>query len=307
MMQRPPDTRLLHTFVTVAREGNVSRAAAKLFLTQPAVSLQIKELQTQVQLELFTRTRTGVNLTRDGQVLLAYAERALDGLQDFTAAAQRIGSRVQGPLRIGTIIDAEFTRLGAFLQELVQHSPDIRPELLHGMSGTTLARLLAGDIDVGYYIGDAAADAQALQTKTRLRVSSRVLTRFSYRVVAPAGWEDRVRGRDWPELVDLPWVLTPAESAHSRLLKATLEPLGLQQRGVAMVDQEASMLALVRSGVGLTLARDAMAIHASQTDGLAVADAVALDTELCFITVERSSQSPAVDAAIAAIRRAWRR
>ena len=305
MTKRPLDARLLRTFAAVAREGNVSRAAGKLFLSQPAVSLQLKELQSLLQLELFTRTSTGVVLTADGQALLAHAERALEGLDDFTAAAQRLGSRVRGKLRIGTILDPEFTRLGAFLHELVLHAPDIRPELQHGMSGTTLARLLQGEIDVGYYIGDATADARALRADGK--VHGEVLTRFTYRVVAPAGWEQRVQGKDWPALVELPWILTPPESVHARLLQATLEPIRLKQKGVALVDQEASMLALVRSGVGLALARDAAAIHASQSEGLAIADRVALDTQLCFIARAPARRSPVVEAALAAIARAWRR
>jgi DNA-binding transcriptional LysR family regulator len=307
MTSRPVDTRLLHAFVVVAREGNISRAAARLFLSQPAVSLQLKELQALLQLELFVRTSAGVALTRDGQALLPYAERALDQLGDVHAAAQRLAARVLGKLRIGTILDPEFTRLGAFLRELVSQAPDIRPELQHGMSGTSLARLLAGEIDVGYYIGDAAADAAALPgSRKRVALLSRPLTPFAYRVVAPPGWQPRVQGQDWPALVELPWILTPPDSVHARLLAATLEPLGLRQKGVALVDQEASMLALVRSGVGLALARDAVAMQASQSEGIAVADRVLLQTQLCFITRAGARRSPVVDAALAAIERAWR-
>lgn len=305
MTIRPPDARLLRTFAAVAREGNVSRAAAKLFLSQPAVSLQLKELQSLLQLQLFTRTSTGVVLTRDGQALLAHAERALEGLDDFAAAAQRLGSRIRGKLRVGTILDPEFTRLGAFLHELVLHAPDIRPELQHGMSGTTLARLHAGEIDVGYYIGDSLGDARAQRAVGT--VHAEVLTRFTYRVVAPPGWEQRVQGKDWPTLVDLPWILTPPESVHARLLAARLDPLGVRQKGVALVDQEASMLALVRSGVGLALARDATAMQASQSEGLVIVDGVALETQLSFIARASARRSPVVDAALAAIARAWRR
>lgn len=307
MTQRPIDTRLLHTFVTVAREGNVSRAAQRLFLSQPAVSLQLKELQGQLQLELFTRGSAGVALTADGQALLAHAERVLDGLADFAVAAQRLNARMRGKLRIGTILDPEFTRLGAFLQELVAQAPDIHPELRHGMSGNTLERLLAREIDVGYYVGDAAADAAALRAGAKaVKLHSEVLTQFSYRVIAPRGWEARVQGRDWGGLMELPWIVTPPGSVHARLLAAALEPLGLKQRGVALVDQEVSMLALVRSGVGLALARDAKAIQLSQSEGLVVADGVQLPTALCFIARASAPRSPLVAAAWSAIERAWR-
>lgn len=155
-------------------------------------------------------------------------------------------------------------------------------------------------------MGDAATDAKALRPGHRVAIGSEVLTRFSYRVIAPPGWNARVAGRDWQALVNLPWILTPPESVHARLLAAALDPLGLKQKGVAFVDQESSMLAMVRSGVGLALARDAVAIQASQSEGLVVADQVALHTQLCFVVRGGSKAAPVVEAALSAIARAWR-
>ncbi|MGR9580682.1 LysR family transcriptional regulator, partial [Pandoraea sputorum] len=67
----------LRAFVAIAREGNLTRAAQRLHLTQPAVSLQVKALQEALRLTLFTRTAQGLALTRDGQALLPLAERML--------------------------------------------------------------------------------------------------------------------------------------------------------------------------------------------------------------------------------------
>lgn len=308
MSSRPIELRLLQTFVTVAREGNVSRAAEKLFLSQPAVSQQLKELRRFTGLALFTRTATGVVLTREGSALLAHAERVVAGALDFSVAAQRLGQGVRGRLRIGTILDPEFTRLGAFLHELVNHAPEIEAELQHGTSGAVLAKLVAREIDVGYYVGDALRDAASLQKTPRptAPVHAEVLTQFTYRVIAPRGWGPRVLGRDWAELVRLPWILTPADSVHARLLAAVLEPRGLKQQRVALVDQEASMLALVRSGVGLSLARDSIAIRESQSEGLVVADRVQLETTLSFVCRSAARDTPVVEAALAALTRAWR-
>lgn len=66
------DLTLLRAFATVAREGNLTRAAAQLHLTQPAVSLQIKHLQETLGVALFTRTSRGLALTRDGQTPVSY-------------------------------------------------------------------------------------------------------------------------------------------------------------------------------------------------------------------------------------------
>lgn len=309
MSSRPIELRLLQTFVVVAREGNVSRAAEKLFLSQPAVSLQLKELARFTGLDLFTRTASGMALTREGGALLAHAERVLEGAADFSVAAQRLARGVRGRLRIGTILDPDFTRLGSFLHELVNHAPEIEPELQHGTSGSVLAKLLAREIDVGYYLGDAQADAAGLD-KGRGRgtvLHAQVLTAFTYRVVAPRGWGPRVLGREWEALVQLPWILTPADSVHARLLAGVLAPLRLKQQQVALVDQEESMLALVRSGVGLSLARDAIAMRESQSEGLVVADRVHLDTTLTFICRSAALRTPVVEAALSALGRAWRR
>src|SRR5260370_13724851 len=108
------DLILLRAFVTVAREGNLTRAAVQLHLTQPAVSLQIKNLQEALGVTLFTRTSHGLSLTRDGQALLPHAERALAAAGDVQRAAAMLRQEVRGRLRIGTILDPEFLRLRGF-------------------------------------------------------------------------------------------------------------------------------------------------------------------------------------------------
>ena len=307
-MSKGLDLRALRAFVVTANEGNVSRAAGKLHLTQPAVSLQLRQLADITGIELFTRTSNGVLLTRDGATLLPHAERALQAQADFLQAALRLKGSIRGTLRVGTILDPEFTRLGAFLRELVAVAPELRPELHQGMSGEVMEGLLAGELDVGYTI--VASPRVQRQRKTTGSRDERLhlepLARFTYRVVAPPGWGPQVRGRDWPELVRLPWVMTPPASVHYRLLAATLQPLGLSQNGVAQVDQESSMLALVRSGVGLSLARDALAMQESQAHGLAVADRVSLDAVLGFACKVKDRQNDAVQCAFDALARVWR-
>ena len=306
-MSKTLDLRALRAFVVAAQEGNISRAADKLRLSQPAVSLQLKQLGRITGLELFTRMPKGVLLTRDGASLLPHAERALHAHAEFMQAAARMKGTVRGSLRVGTILDPEFTRLGAFLRELVALAPEVRPELHQGMSGQVLDAVLRGDLDVGYTIsaGQTAPRPGAVGSQPE-RLLVEPLTRFTYRVVAPPGWEPQVRGREWPELVRLPWILTPPASVHHRLLAAVLEPLGLRQNGVAQVDQEASMLALVRSGVGLCLARDSQAIHESQAHGLAVADRVALDAVLGFVCLQHLRHAGVVQCAFDALARVWR-
>ncbi|WP_049120640.1 LysR family transcriptional regulator, partial [Burkholderia cenocepacia] len=167
------DLTLLRAFATVAREGNLTRAAAQLHLTQPAVSLQIKHLQETLGVALFTRTSRGLALTRDGQTLLPHAERALAAAADVQRAAAALRHEVRGRLRIGTILDPGFLRLGGFLRALVETHPQIETALRHGMSGWVIEQVRARALDVGYYIGrpeeDSPRDEALFHTVTLTR------------------------------------------------------------------------------------------------------------------------------------------
>jgi DNA-binding transcriptional LysR family regulator len=314
----PADPHTLRAFVAVAREGNVSRAAQRLHLSQPAVSLQLKSLAASTGLQLFTRTPHGLALTRDGAALLPQAEKALAALADFGHAAQNLQSSVRGQLRIGTILDPEFTRLGAFLKELVESAPQIGTELRQGMSGDVLAQISRGALDVGFFlalpqqlppdVGPDQALALAERAGAAMEFAARPLTRFTYRVLAPAGWGPQVLGRDWKALAALPWLATPAASAHHRLLAGVFglgSLTGVEPRRVALVDQEASMLDLVKSGVGLSLVRDSIAIRESQARGLVIADRVSLDCTLSFVCLQARRSEPVIASAWAALDAVW--
>ncbi|ABK06835.1 transcriptional regulator, LysR family [Burkholderia cenocepacia HI2424] len=296
------DLTLLRAFATVAREGNLTRAAAQLHVTQPAVSLQIKHLQETLGVALFTRTSRGLALTRDGQTLLPHAERALAAAADVQRAAAALRHEVRGRLRIGTILDPGFLRLGGFLRALVETHPQIETALRHGMSGWVIEQVRAQALDVGYYIGrpeeDSPRDDALFHTVT--------LTRFEYRVLAPAGWKERVqRAHDWRALAALPWIWTPPASAHHRLLSRRFAAAGAQPVKVAEVDQEQSMLDLVKSGIGLTLARDSTALAEAHAHALTIVEPVTVPTELTFVTLAARRDEPAIAAALRLIEAQW--
>lgn len=285
----------LRAFVTVAKEGNLTRAAARLNLTQPAVSLQIKALQHGLQLQLLTRGPGGMMLTDDGEKLLPFAERILDALAEFRQGAQRLNSTLTGALSIGTILDPEFIRLGPFLKRLVENHPMLSTRLQHSMSGEVLQQVRAGGLDGGFYLGTPGREFHC-----------QTLTSFTYHVVAPQGWRSRVAGKDWAALAALPWIWSPPQSVHNRLLSAIFTEHGVIPNQVAMVDQEPSMLDLVKSGVGLSLVRESIALGEAHAHGLVIADRVSLSTELSFITLARRAGEPTLAAVASLLAALWR-
>jgi len=289
------DLTQLRAFVTIAREGNLTRAAARLHLTQPAVSLQVKALQQSLKLQLFSRTPSGMSLTAEGLKLLPMAEKILAGSQELLQAAHSLTTTLSGQLAIGTILDPAFTRLGAFLKTLVEAYPQISTQLQQGMSGWVQQKVQDGSLDVGYFLGPPAHDIHAL-----------TLTSVTYYVVAPEGWRQRVQGKDWATLAALPWVWSPPASVHNRLLTEVFAAQRVDEPvKVALVDQEASMLDLVKSGIGLSLVRDSIALRESQAYGLAIADKARLDTQLSFICQASKRQDAAIAAAFTLMEQLW--
>lgn len=293
----------LAAFVAVAREGSLTRASEKLHITQPAVGLHIKKLQEQTGLRLLARTAQGMRLTGDGSALLPLAEKVLQTQAAFKAAASRLTKDIRGTLRIGTILDPEFLRLGALLKELLADAQHLEIVLAHGVSGEVLQRILREELDAGFYL--TVPDDAALPSE---HVACIELIQFTYKVLAPQGWEARVKGKDWGSLARLPWLSTPPASVHHRLLAQVFGPqssTGATVDYVARVDQEASMLDLVRSGVGLSLVRDHIALREVQVHGLAMADRVSLGCALSFVCLRKRMDDPPVAAALTALQRVW--
>ncbi len=259
------DLKLLRALVAVAREGNVTRAAELLNLTQPALSMQLRKLSELTELTLFRRSAQGMDLTAEGAMLAVKAEQVLAAAQDFNQLLRTMRSQLRGTLRIGTIIDPEFTRLGALLQRLLETAPGVSTSLRHGVSGEVLDQIARDALDVGFYLGELPAGEEG-------RYHSRHLSRLSYRVVAPPALAQKARGMDWAGLARLPWVGTPPSSVHNRLLSHHFAACGVEQNIVALVDQEASMLAMARTGVGLCLCRDSIALHEAQSGTVVILD-----------------------------------
>ena len=106
----------LESFVEVARQGNVSRAAQALFLTQPAITARLKSLESDLGVELFVRTHRGVRLTDAGRSFLPYAERTIATVGE---GRQLLANLRQGT--IGTLVVAAAPAVSTYVLPRVLH------------------------------------------------------------------------------------------------------------------------------------------------------------------------------------------
>lgn len=296
------DLKSLRCFATVAETGNVTRAAETLHMTQPALSLRLQQLSTQTGLKLFHRTARGLDLTPEGMAFHVKVMGVLGALEELNRTVRHMHGHVRGKLRIGTVVDPGFTRLGEFLSGLVHAAPLLEKELHQGMSGNVVNWIVHDHVDAGYYLGALPVATPDNHTPALVQ---KTLTEFCYRIIAPRGWESRVAGKDWAALASLPWVGSVAESVHNRLLGKVYGPLGVTPNYVAMVDQESSMLAMVRSGIGLSLCRDSVALTEMRYHGLVVVDALELPCTLSFIALAERRQEPGIACAFDVLTQIW--
>jgi DNA-binding transcriptional LysR family regulator len=140
-------------FLAVAKTGSFSRAAEKLFIGQPAISMQVAELEKQLGVRLLERSRSGVSLTRAGRILFDYANRiegiesaAQKALDDFKRAAA-------GALAIGASTTIGSYLLPDLLVEFRRRSPAITVSVELGNTSTIEQKIADGLLDIALVEG----------------------------------------------------------------------------------------------------------------------------------------------------------
>lgn len=139
--------RQLRVFVEVARQGSVSRAAETLHLTPPAVSLQVKEIESQVGQRLFDRAHRRITLSTAGEYFLVYARRLLGTLKEAEDAMARFSRLESGRLTIGMVSSAKYF-LPQLLARFHTEHPAVDVRLRLGNREQLAALMDANEVDL---------------------------------------------------------------------------------------------------------------------------------------------------------------
>lgn len=115
----------LKVFATVATEGSFSQAAKKLFISQPSVSYQVRELEREVQAELFEQTGRRIHLTQPGETLFGYVQQILTLMDDTVRAMQELRGLERGALRVGASSTAGIYVLPPILGAFKHRYPNV--------------------------------------------------------------------------------------------------------------------------------------------------------------------------------------
>jgi len=143
-----PELRHLRYFVAVAEELNFSRAARRLRMAQPPLSVAIRQLEQELGTRLFERSSREVRLTEAGSAFLPGARRTLADAEAAVVAARRAGSGEVGSLRVGHNWSSRFETLPALGQAFTSRHPDVELLTEEMRPNRMAAALRSGTIDV---------------------------------------------------------------------------------------------------------------------------------------------------------------
>ena len=146
------ELRHLRYFVTVAEELHFGRAAKKLHISQPPLSMQIRALEAELGVMHFNRTQRSVALTQSGNALLGEARHILTRVDQAVLMTRRVSRGEIGELAIGFISVADYNVLPVVLREFRRAFPLVNLTLRKSTTDAQIRDLLAGRIDVGFVL-----------------------------------------------------------------------------------------------------------------------------------------------------------
>jgi DNA-binding transcriptional LysR family regulator len=184
-------TELLRSFTAIVDSGSMLRATERVFLTQSALSLQMKRLEETVQTSLFHRDGRRLSLTPAGDTLLAFAREILAA--NDRAVSSLNGDVLAGPARVGLVQDFAETLLGGVLSQFAQLNPDAQLQVRVGGTMELLELLRTDRLDVVLGMGPED-DASAVRTAPMQWLGDPALAKAS--VVPLAVLEKPCRFRD---------------------------------------------------------------------------------------------------------------
>lgn len=239
------ELRLLRYFVTLAETLNFHRAAERLHISQPPLTVAIRKLEQELGAPLFDRNPRGVTLTAAGEAALEPARIALAQAEQIRYAVKQGIAGERGRLAIGFVGSATFELLPRLIEPFRRRYPAVELVLNEGNSVEIQSRIEAGSLDLGLV---------RLPIQKNPRITTQVVERDHMVLALPSSHLlARKRCIDLRQLVDQPFVVYSEISVLRATTVAACQNAGFLAHIVQEAAQLQTILSLVQSGIGIAL------------------------------------------------------
>jgi len=283
------DIRTLRYFLATVRHGSVGAAAAEHFVTQPAISLQLRKLETELGQKLFARRGRGLVPTEAGRALVARAEDVLRAVEALENELHGIKQLERGILRVGNTDAASVYVLPDIYRDFHTRYPGVRVEITVADTGRLLEALAARRIEL----------ATATLPVAAAGLSVRPI--YKEELVPVAHPDDPLATRRGVTLGDLARegvIAYPAGAVTRRMLDDVFARAGLTLRARMEISSPEAMKRLAQAGLGVSiLPRPVVAAElAQQTLKVVPLAGVRFEREIGMVFREEEALSPAARA-----------
>lgn len=285
----------LRSFITVAGENHLTRAAERLNTSQPSVSAHIKALEEEFGLPLFLRTSTGMQLTAAGKLLCTKAQKILQDVDELTELGANLLNQPTGILRIGLNRNAQFLRISPLYRRLRNEYPNLEIVLHQSISGTILKMIGTGELDCGFILGSCGMEALTLLP----------LAEFKLNIVGPVDLRPYLEKADLAALAELPWIGIPKDCPYSKILELHFHAHGLYPKTEVVADQQSAIVSMIESGVGLNFMLEEEALPAVKQGRVALWPGGSFPIALSFAYRTRDQHSARLQALLKTVATVW--
>lgn len=233
--------RTLRSFLALHRYGTIVAAAEKVHLSQPAVSVQLKNMEDELGIALFVRTKRSLEFTSEGLQLVPLAEKMVSLYEEMKAL--KGGCPIGGVLSLGVINSALSGVLPRLLRQMTQENPSLEIKIIAGISGDLVAQVDRGTLDM------AIVTQPPKQFPTNLKVHHLYSEPFALITPIETPYSDIVRALS----SSTPYIAFDRSTWAGQLIDEFLMRRGVTTKPSMELNSLDAIAALVKQGLGTSI------------------------------------------------------